>query len=143
MRVWGISRLVSSGGDGRGVSLTARSNSRPTEASQGTSRAISDKRSVIDFVIRNRILQYLGAILIVWAFPPWYGSTPSWNAVPSILLASFGIYQLNRVFDVVEDEINDPSAYVRTSANKTTVRAVAIGAIAASVCLSIVLMNYL
>jgi 4-hydroxybenzoate polyprenyltransferase len=63
--------------------------------------------------------------------------------VPSILLAGFGLYELNRVFDVVEDEINDPTAYVRTSATKALVRAVAIGAIAASVCLSIVLMNYL
>lgn len=137
-----LARLVSSGGDGRIVSLTARSNSRPAEASHQASRAISDKRSLIDFVIRNRILQYLGAILIVWAFPPWYGSTPSWNAAPSILLASFGLYQLNRVFDVVEDEINDPNAYARTSANKTMLRNVAISAILASLFLSILLMNY-
>jgi hypothetical protein len=128
-----LTRLVSSGGDGRSVSLTARSNSGPTEAPHEAARAISDKRSVIDFVIRNRILQYLGAILIVWAFPPWYGSTPSWNAVPSILLATFGVYQLNRVFDVVEDEINDPNAYARTSANRTMLRSVAISAIFASV----------
>lgn len=137
-----LTRLVSSGGDGRSVSLTARSNSRPAEASYETSRAISGKRSVIDFVIRNRILQYLGAILIVWAFSPWYGAKPSWNAVPSILLASFGLYQLNRVCDVVEDEINDPNAYERTSANKTMLRNVAISAIFASVFLSILLTNY-
>jgi 4-hydroxybenzoate polyprenyltransferase len=58
-------------------------------------------------------------------------------------LAGFGIYGLNRVFDVVEDEINDPSAYLRTSAAKTLIRTMAIGAIVASVFLSIVLMNYL
>jgi 4-hydroxybenzoate polyprenyltransferase len=58
-------------------------------------------------------------------------------------LAGFGLYELNRVFDVVEDEINDPSAYVRTSATKTLVLTVAISAIVASVFLSIVLMNYL
>jgi 4-hydroxybenzoate polyprenyltransferase len=58
-------------------------------------------------------------------------------------LAGFGLYELNRVFDIVEDEINDPSAYVRISATKVLVRTVAISAILASVFLSIVLMNYL
>ena len=125
------------------VSLTERSNSRPTEASHDASSVISVKRSLIDFVIRNRIHLGPGAILILWAFPPWYGSTPLWNAAPSILLAGFGLCQLNRVFDVVEDEINDPNSYARTSAHKTVVRDVAICAIFASLILSIFLMSYL
>ena len=128
---------------GRSASPAERSNSGPAEGSHEASRAISHERSVIDFVLRNRILQILGAVLIVWALPPWYGSTPSWNAALPMLLAGFGLYQLNRVFDVVEDEINDPSAYARTSAVKTLLRTVAIGAILASLCLSMVLTSYL
>ncbi len=139
----GADPAVSTSGDGRSVSPTERSNSRPAEGSREASRTISDKRSVIDFVLRNRILQVLAAVLIVWALPPWYGSAPSWNAALSILLAGFGLYQLNRVFDVVEDEINDPNAYARTSAVKAVLRTVAISAILASLCLSIVLTNYL
>jgi 4-hydroxybenzoate polyprenyltransferase len=63
--------------------------------------------------------------------------------VPSILLVSFGLCQLNRVCDVVEDEINDPSAYAQTMAHKTVVRNVAISAIIASLLLSVILVNYL
>ena len=125
------------------MSLTERSNSRSAEAPHEASSAISDKRSLIDFVIRNRIHLGPGAVLIVWALPPWYGSTPSWNAAPSILLVGFGLCQLNRVFDVVEDEINDPNAYARTAAHKTLVLTVATSAILASLFLSIVFMNYL
>ena len=99
--------------------------------------------SIIDSVVRNRIHLWPGAVLIIWAFPPWYGSTPSWKAVPSITLAAFGLYQLNRVFDVVEDEINDPAAYAGISATRTKVRNTATGAILASLLLSLVLMNYL
>jgi 4-hydroxybenzoate polyprenyltransferase len=115
----------------------------PAENHHSASRTISNKRSVIDFVIRNRIHLLPAAVLFVWAVPPWYGSAPFWNAAPSILLAGFGLYELNRVFDFAEDKVNDPSAYARTSATKTLVRAVAISAIAASIFLSIVLMNYL
>lgn len=104
---------------------------------------ISHKRSVIDFLIRNRIHLLPAAALTVWAIPPWYGSTPSWNAAPSILLAGFGLYQLNRIFDSVEDKINDPNAYARTLATKSMVHKLAISAILASLFLSIVLTNYL
>jgi 4-hydroxybenzoate polyprenyltransferase len=104
---------------------------------------IRDKRSVIDFAIRNRMHLGLGAALVIWAFPPWFGSTPSWKAFPSVLLAGFTIYQLNRVFDVVEDEVNDPNAYARTYARKTMIRNLAITAMLASLFLSIVDMNYL
>lgn len=103
---------------------------------------ISSKRSFTDFVIRNRIHLLPAALLIVWALPPWYGSTPAWNAVPSILLAGFGLYQLNRVFDLVEDQINDPAAYARTTAVKNALCGVSISALLASLGLSIVLMNY-
>jgi 4-hydroxybenzoate polyprenyltransferase len=94
-------------------------------------------------MLRNRILQVLGAFLVIWAFPPWYGSAPSWNAALPILLAGFGLYQLNRVYDVVEDEINDPSAYARTSAVKNALLTVSITTILVSLCLSIVLANSL
>ena len=77
----------------------------------------------------------------MWAFPAWYGSTPSWATVPSITLAAFGIYQLNRLFDVVEDEINDPGAYERIAAAKTAMRSAAILAICASLLLSAVLVS--
>ena len=62
--------------------------------------------------------------------------------MPSILLAGFGIYELNRVFDVVEDRVNDPDAYTRTSAARTTVRNVAVSAISASILLSILLASH-
>lgn len=93
-------------------------------------------------MIRKRIHLLPAAALITWAAPPLYGSTPSWHALPSILLAALGIYQLNRVCDSVEDEINDPDAYAKTSAAATILRTVAIGAISASIALSIVLTNY-
>ena len=101
------------------------------------------ERPQIDFAIRNRINNEPGAVLIIWALPPWYGSSPrAWPAAPSILLAGFGLYQLNRVFDLVEDQINDPAAYARTSAARNMLRSVAISALLASLGLSIVLMNY-
>jgi len=142
MRLW-VAQIVSSRGDSRSVDPTERSYSRPAEGPHEASRTISGERSAIDFVIRNRIHLLPGAALIVWALPPWYGSTPSWNALPPILLAGFGIYQLNRVFDVVEDEINDPNSYARISAAKIMVRAMAISAILASLFLSLILMNFL
>lgn len=97
--------------------------------------------SVIDFVIRNRIYLWPFALLVIWACPAWYGSTPSWNAVPSITLAAVGLYQLNRLSDVVEDEINDPGAYARVSAMRAVMRGTAILAIGASLVGSVVLMN--
>lgn len=103
---------------------------------------ISDKRGLMDFVIRNRIHLWPAAVLIVWALPPWYGSAPAWKAVPSILLAGFGLYQLNRVFDLVEDQVNDPAAYARTAIVKNMLCGVSISALVASLGLSIVLMNY-
>lgn len=138
-----VAQLVSSRGDGRSIDLIERSNLRSAESPHEASRTISEKRRIVDFVIRNRLHLAPAAALIVWALPPWYGSTPSWNAAPSILLAGGGIYQLNRVFDVVEDEINDPNAYARTSATKVVLRKVAISAILASLFLSVVLTNYL
>jgi len=99
------------------------------------------RMSIIDSMMRNRIYLWPGAAFIIWALPPWYGSTPYWNAVPSITLAGFGLYQLNRVFDVVEDQINDPGAYVRTSATRVAIRNAAVGAVLASLLLSTVLMN--
>lgn len=100
-------------------------------------------RRVTDSLVRDRIYLWPGAAFITWAFPPWYGSTPTWNAVPSITLAGFGLYQLNRVYDVAEDEINDPAAYARISATSSGVRAGAIGALLASLVLSTLLMNAL
>lgn len=142
MRLW-LAQLVSSGGTSRSVDLTQQSNLRPAEGLHEASRTIGDERSIVDFMIRNRIHLLPGAALIVWALPPWYDSTPSWNALPPILLAGFGIYQLNRVFDVVEDEINDPNSYARISAAKIAVRTMAVSSILASLFLSIVLTNFL
>jgi hypothetical protein len=116
---------------------TCRSPQRSFNGAKG-----GRSRDAIDFVIRNRIHLLPAAALITWAAPPLYGSTPSWHALPSILLAALGIYQLNRVCDSVEDEINDPDAYAKTSAAATILRTVAIGAISASIALSIVLTNY-
>jgi 4-hydroxybenzoate polyprenyltransferase len=96
---------------------------------------------IIRCAIRNRVHLWPGAALIVWAFPPWYGSTPSWAALPSITLAGFGLYQLNRIFDGTEDAINDPSAYARLTATRPIVRTAAMAAIAASLLLSAILMS--
>jgi len=96
----------------------------------------------LDSVMQSRIHLWPGAALIVWALPQWYGLTPSWSAVPSITLAGFGLYQLNRVFDVAEDEVNDPGANSRVSARRTAVRSAAAGAIFASLLLSVVLMGF-
>jgi 4-hydroxybenzoate polyprenyltransferase len=101
------------------------------------------ERPIVDFVTRTRVHMLPAAALIVWATPPWYGAAPSWNSVPSVLLACFGIYQLNRVCDVVEDEINDPVACARTAAAWTAVRDRGICSLLASLLLSVVLLNYL
>lgn len=87
----------------------------------------------VDCIVRNRLYLWPGAAAIAWTFPPWYGSTPSWTAAPSITLAGLGLYQLNRVYDVVEDEVNDPSAYARISASRTSTRNLAVAAVLASV----------
>jgi 4-hydroxybenzoate polyprenyltransferase len=137
-----LPHLASYRADGPNVDLAERRKSKLAGVPLEGITAIGTRKSVMDFVIRNRIHLLPTAALIVWAAPPLYGSTPSWDAVPSILLAGFGIYELNRVFDFVEDEINDPDAYARTSVNKTLVRNVAIGAILVSIFLSIVLTSY-
>lgn len=120
----------------------ARSNTELAESPYDASRTSSSKRSVIDFVIRNRIHLVPAGILIIWALPSWYGSIPDWKAAPSILFAGFGLYQLNRVFDLVEDQVNDPAAYARTAAVRNVLRNVAVSALLASLGLSIVLMSY-
>ena len=134
--------FVTSHGDGRRYDGPAGSGPKLARTRYEVSGAISNKRSVIDFVIRNRFHLGPGAILIMWAMPPWYGSTPDWKAAPSVLLAGFGLYQLNRVFDLVEDQVNDPAAYARTAAVRNMLRGVAFSALLASLGLSIVLMNY-
>lgn len=111
----------------------------PYQSNHGIGRA----GGIVAFVVRNRIHLGPGAALIMWTMPQWYGSTPSWKAGPSIALAGFGVYQLNRVFDVVEDAINDPDASAPTSAARTAVRNVAVGAILGSLLLSVVLNNSL
>ncbi|MEO3859781.1 UbiA family prenyltransferase [Acrocarpospora sp. B8E8] len=109
---------------------------RLANASNEISRVVGGGRGVVDFAIRNRIHLQPGAILIMWAMPPWYESSPSWMAAPSVLLAGFGIYQLNRVFDFVEDEINDPSAYAKAYLARFALRNMATAAILASLLLS-------
>jgi 4-hydroxybenzoate polyprenyltransferase len=103
---------------------------------------VTGARSVVDFVLRHRIHLLPAAALIVWAAPPLYGSIPSWRALPSVVLGIFGIYELNRVFDVVEDEINDPGGYAKTIATRTLIRGVAVGVMAASILLSMILTGY-
>jgi 4-hydroxybenzoate polyprenyltransferase len=101
------------------------------------------ERPIVDFVTRSRVYVLPAAALIIWATPSWYGAAPSWNSVPSVLLACFGIYQINRVYDIVEDEINDPVAYANTAAAGTAVRYMGVCSLLASLFLSVVLLNYL
>jgi 4-hydroxybenzoate polyprenyltransferase len=138
-----LAQLASPRGDSQTIDLTESSHSKRARTPHETPAAINYQQRIIDFVRRNRIYLGPGAALIIWALPPWYGSTPSWNALASVFLAGFGIYQLNRVYDVIEDEINDPDAYAQIAANKKAVRNVAVGAILTSFFLSAVLMSYL
>lgn len=110
---------------------------------EAAARPVSARRNVTDFMIHNRVHLLPAAVLIMWAMPPWYGSAPTWNAAPAVILAGGGIYQLNRVFDLVEDEINDPGAHAQTVTAKSIVRISATGAIIASIVLSAVLMRHL
>ena len=96
---------------------------------------------ILDFMIRSRVHLWPGAALIIWALPPWYGLPPTWNAVPSITLAGFGLFQVNRVFDSAEDEINDPAAYARIAASRRAVRSAGVVAILASLFLSMMLIG--
>jgi 4-hydroxybenzoate polyprenyltransferase len=121
----------------------------PEEADRGSAGVLhepaptptSAKRNVTDFAIHNRVHLLPTAVLIMWAMPPWYGSAPTWDAAPAVLLAGGGIYQLNRVFDLVEDEINDPGAHAQTVAGKSIVLTAAIGAIVTSIVLAVTLMR--
>jgi 4-hydroxybenzoate polyprenyltransferase len=121
----------------------------PVEAERGSAGVLHEaaptptsvKRNVADFLIHNRVHLLPTAVLIMWAMPPWYGSAPAWAAAPAVLLAGAGIYHLNRVFDLVEDEINDPGAHAQTVAAKSIVLAAAIGAIVTSVVLAVALMR--
>lgn len=128
------------------MALAHPDRSRATELVPGGRAARKIERgwaeTIVRFAIRNRIHLWPGAALIVWAFPPWYGSTPSWAALPSITLAGFGLYQLNRIFDGAEDAINDPSAYARLTATRAVVRTAAASSIAASFLLSAILMSH-
>jgi 4-hydroxybenzoate polyprenyltransferase len=98
-------------------------------------------RNVTDFLIHNRVHLLPAAVLIMWAVPPWYGSAPAWAAAPAVLLAGGGIYQLNRVFDLVEDEINDPGAHAQAVAAKSIVLTSAIAAMITSIVLAAALMR--
>ena len=132
-----LTQPVASRGGGLGVDPAGTSTPQPS----GSSR-VPGARRVLDVILLTRIHFLPPAALIVWAAPPLYGSTPSWNALPSVLLGIAGIYELNRVFDIVEDEINDPGGYARTLATRSLVRAVAIGAMTGSVLLSLILTTY-
>jgi 4-hydroxybenzoate polyprenyltransferase len=128
--------------DGRRHSGPPISDPKLARIPDQASGTIGRKRRILDFLLRNRIHLGPGAVLIIWALPPWYGSSPAWHAVPPVLLAGFGLYQLNRVFDLVEDQVNDPAAYARTAAARNMLRSLAVSALLASLGLSMVLMNY-
>ena len=140
MSFW-LAQRVSSHGDKLGGERAARSRPKRPKSLSTTPKGTGG-RDVIDFVIRNRIHLLPAAALITWAAPPLYGSAPFWNALPSVLLAFLGIYELNRLSDGVEDEINDPGAYAKTLAAKTRVRTLTIAALSASIVLSMILTNY-
>jgi 4-hydroxybenzoate polyprenyltransferase len=112
-----------------------------TWLSHPVSRVAGEERPVADFVFRSRIHMLPAAALIFWAVPPWYGAVPAWNAAPSVLLACFGIYQLNRVYDAAEDSVNAPAAFARDEAARGAIRGTGVCALVLSVLLSAVLLN--
>ena len=109
--------------------------------SHPVSRVGGEERLVVDFVFRSRIHMLPAAALIFWAVPPWYRAAPTWNAAPSVLLACFGIYQLNRVYDGAEDAVNSPAAFTRDEAARGAIRGTGVCALVLSFFLSAVLLN--
>ena len=68
---------------------------------------------------RNRVHLLLAAVAMSWAWQPWHGvGFPLTRLVP-VWLCGFGIYQLNRVFDQVEDAINAPDEYLEAVRNES------------------------
>ncbi|MEO3875212.1 UbiA family prenyltransferase [Nonomuraea sp. B12E4] len=98
--------------------------------------------SIVQFIVNNRVYLGAGAIAIMWAMPPWFGAEVAWMAMLPVLLAGFGVYQFNRVFDFVEDQINDPGAYAQAYRSRTALRAMAVAAMVASLLLSMVFLGY-
>lgn len=97
---------------------------------------------IMQFIVNNRIYLGIGAIAVMWAMPPWFGAEVAWTGTLPVLLAGFGVYQFNRVFDFVEDEINDPGAYAQAYRSRTALRAMAVAAMVAGLLLSMVFQGY-
>jgi 4-hydroxybenzoate polyprenyltransferase len=143
MSSWSVRRASLSHDDQ--LQVAAATTRYDDDSDTGQRRRISKQvgqQKVIDFAFRNRLHLLPAATLIVWAAPPLYGSSPTWRTLPPILLVGFGVYQINRVFDLVEDEINDASAYRHTLRRRASILALATAAMSASVILSVILSNY-
>lgn len=89
-------------------------------------------------VVRNRLHLVLAAFVIWWAWPPWFDVSPAPRTLLPVLLAGFGLYQLNRIADVVEDSVNDPVGYREAMTHRTTIKRLSISALGASILLSLV-----
>jgi 4-hydroxybenzoate polyprenyltransferase len=97
---------------------------------------------IVQFIVNNRVYLGVGAVAVMWAMPPWFGAEVAWIAMLPVLLAGFGVYQLNRVFDFVEDRINDPGGYAQAYRSRIALRAMAVAAMVASLLLSMVFLGY-
>lgn len=102
-----------------------------------TDRGAHVGQVMVDFVVRNRLHLLPAAALLVWATPPWYNASPAIAAAAPVLLIGFGLYQLNRVSDGVEDSINDPRGYAHTKANRGLLRRIAVLAMSTGLALSL------
>ncbi|MGN9785151.1 UbiA family prenyltransferase [Nonomuraea sp. ZG12] len=96
----------------------------------------------MQFIVNNRIYLGVGAIAVMWAMPPWFGAEVAWTAMLPVLMAGLGVYQFNRVFDFVEDQINDPGAYAQAYRSRTALRALAVAAMVTSLLLSMAFQGY-
>jgi 4-hydroxybenzoate polyprenyltransferase len=97
---------------------------------------------IMQFVVNNRSYLGISAIAVMWAMPPWFGAEVAWAAMLPVLLAGLGVYQFNRVFDFVEDQINDPGAYAQAYRSRTALRVMAVAAMVAGLMLSMVFQGY-
>ncbi len=106
---------------------------RRTSSSRARSPLRGLLHSAVAAFVRARGHLVLTALMVCWSVPPWFGGSFSLSAVLPVALVGFGIYQLNRLYDTVEDGINAPGECAATESQQRAVRMLGWLSLAASI----------
>lgn len=115
-----------------GEAQTIHSAVRPVYRARRTALGRIHRKLLAGFVrVRGHLVAT--AFVVCWSVPPWYGGAFSLVSVVPVALAGTGIYQLNRLYDTIEDGINAPHEWTARGASRRAVGAFAWTSLLASV----------